>query len=119
MPSSKLAGRSILIVEDEPLIAIQLRQAFEEAGAAVTTTSAYKQALILAERADLSAAVIDYRLSDGESTQICARLKGRGIPFVIYSGFSEVDGVCAEGPLVRKPAMPDVLIATVEGLLPA
>jgi hypothetical protein len=45
------------------------------------------------------------------------RLKERDIPFVIYSGFSKIEGVCAEAPLVKKPAPPDVLIATVEGLL--
>jgi hypothetical protein len=47
----------------------------------------------------------------------CARLKERDIPFVIYSGFSKIDGVCADGPLVKKAASADELIATVEGLL--
>jgi hypothetical protein len=49
---------------------------------------------------------------------LCLRLKERDIPFVIYSGFSKVSGIAAEAPLVQKPARAEVLIATVEALLP-
>jgi hypothetical protein len=34
-----LTGRSILVVEDEPLIAMAVSQALEESGAEVTTTN--------------------------------------------------------------------------------
>jgi DNA-binding response OmpR family regulator len=71
----------------------------------------------LVEHEGLAAAILDHALGDGDSSQLCARLKERDIPFVIYSGFSKVDGVCSDGPLVQKPASTDVLIATVEGLL--
>ena len=70
------------------------------------------------ENAGLAAAVLDHALGDGDSTQLCARLKKRGIPFVIYSGFSSVDGVCADGPLIEKPASVTVVLATLEALLP-
>jgi DNA-binding response OmpR family regulator len=114
---SKLAGCSILIVEDEPLIAMDIVDAFKSAGAAVTTTMSSKHALILVEHDGLDAAIVDHGLADCDSSQLCARLKERDIPFVIFSGFSKIEGVCAEAPLVKKPASPDVLIATVEGLL--
>jgi DNA-binding response OmpR family regulator len=116
--TSKIAGSSILILEDEPLIALEIVDAFKKAGAFVTTTFSLKQALVLVEQHGLTAAVVDHALHDGDSTQLCARLKKRGIPFVIYSGFSELEGACAEGPLVLKPAPMDELIATVEALLP-
>ena len=115
--SSKLAGRSILIVEDEPLIATEIMDAFKVAGAVVTTTFSFKQALISVEHDRLTAAILDHALGENDSSQLCARLKERGVPFVIYSGFSNIGGSCAGGPLVRKPASPDVLIATVENLL--
>ena len=114
---SKLAGRSILVVEDEPLIAMEIVDALKTAGAVVTTTFSFTQALILVEHDGLAAAILDHSLGDGDSSQLCARLKERDIPFVIYSGFSRIEGACAEAPLVKKPASPDVLIATVEGLL--
>ena len=116
MPS-KVAGRSILIVEDEPLIAMEIVDAFKKAGALVTTTVSLKQALILVEHDGLAAAILDHALGDSDSSQLCERLRERDIPFVIYSGFSKIGGPCAEGPLVQKPAPPDVLVATVENLL--
>ena len=33
----------------------------------------------------LSAAILDHALSDGDSSQVCERLKERNIPFVLYS----------------------------------
>ena len=42
-----LAGRAILVVEDEALIALDITQELEAAGAAVTTTNTLKHALIL------------------------------------------------------------------------
>ena len=114
---SKLGGRSILVVEDEPLIGMDIVDAFKSAGATVTSTMSPKHALSLVEHESLDAAIVDHGLGDCESSQLCARLKERDIPFVIYSGFSKIEGACAEAPLVKKPASPDVLVATVEGLL--
>ena len=60
-----LTGRSILVVEDEPLIALEMTALFEFAGAKVL------QARTVAEATDrvngLSAVVLDYRLGQ-EST---------------------------------------------------
>jgi DNA-binding response OmpR family regulator len=114
---SKLAGRSILVVEDEPLIAMDIADAFKSAGATVTSTTSTKHALLLAEHEGLAAAIVDHGLGDCDSSQLCARLKERDIPLVVYSGFSKIEGACAEGLLVRKPASMAVLVATVEGLL--
>lgn len=47
-----LTGRSILVVEDEPLIAMAISQALEESGAEVTTTNTLRHALLLVEHED-------------------------------------------------------------------
>jgi DNA-binding response OmpR family regulator len=113
-----LAGRSILIVEDEPIVALDIAAAFEKAGAQVTTTTTLRHATILVENDGLSAAVLDHGLGDGDSSSLCERLTERNIPFVIYSGFGSIDdGACREAPHVSKPANPEMLIATVAGLL--
>jgi hypothetical protein len=44
---SPLAGRAILIVEDEPLI--DIAQAFEQVGALITTTNTLRHALVFVE----------------------------------------------------------------------
>ena len=112
-----LQGRSILIVEDEPLIAMEIVRAFESAGARVLKTYTLQQALVLVEEAGLSAAVLDHGLADGDSSKLCERLKERSIPFVLHSGYSAVDGACRDAVFVAKPENPDVLVTTVEGLL--
>jgi hypothetical protein len=44
-------------------------------------------------------------------------LKERNIPFVIYSGFTQLSDAYRDAPKINKPASGDVLVATVEGLL--
>ena len=87
-----LWGRSILVVEDELLIAMDIAGALEKAGAHATMTTTVRHALILVEHDGLSGAIMDHALSDGESTALCARLKERGIPYISYSGYQAVAG---------------------------
>jgi DNA-binding response OmpR family regulator len=117
MKRPSLEGRSILIVEDEPLIVMDITQAFEGTGAALTTTNSLHQATVLVEHDGLSAAILDHSLGDGDSSLLYARLRERGIPFLIYSGFSSIDGA-SEGALhIRKPAAPGELVAAMETLI--
>jgi DNA-binding response OmpR family regulator len=112
-----LHGQSILIVEDEPLIALDLANSFQEAGALVITATALWQANALVEKDGLSAAVLDHALGEENSDALCERLKRRGIPFLIYSGYSDVSEHCKEAPHVAKPASPTVLVHTVGKLI--
>ena len=114
-----LAGRSILIIEDEALIALDLAQAFENAGANVTTTSTLHHAHLLVKHDDLSAVVLDHALADGDTQEICKYLKQRGVPFVTYSGFGDVDlesNDCV-GVYIAKPRTPEFVVGVVEELL--
>ena len=112
-----LTGRSILVVEDEPLIAMAISQALEESGAEVTTTNTLRHALLLVEHDGLSAAILDHSLGDGNSSLLYARLKERAIPFLIYSGWERVEGACKGAPHIIKPASHQVLLAAVEDLI--
>ena len=112
-----LAGRVILVIEDEPLIALDIQQAFEDEGARTILAATLTAALLAVEDPALSAAIVDHALGDGDSSEICERLKERDVPFVTYSGFANLDGACAEAEHVSKPASPSVLVATVKGLL--
>jgi DNA-binding response OmpR family regulator len=121
MPSTSLAGRSILIVEDESLIALDIRTVMELAGAHVIIAASLRHARPLIATDGLSAAVVAHALQDGDGSELCELLKECGIPFVIYSGFSlsDIDGARKLGPHVVKPASPSVLVRTIEGLLRA
>ncbi len=112
-----LRGRSILLVEDEVLIGMDIRTALEEAGAYVTATTTVHHALILIEHDGLAAVIMDHALADGDSTEVCARLNARGIPYVSYSGYDPVKGASPEAPFVSKPVSMDTLLGAVEKLL--
>jgi DNA-binding response OmpR family regulator len=112
-----LRGRSILVVEDELLIAMDIVQTLEKAGANATMTTTVRHALLLVEHDGLAAAIMDHGLSDGDSTQLCARLKERGIPYLSYSGYDPVEGASTDAPHIMKPESMDVLMSAMEGLL--
>jgi|GraSoiStandDraft_8_1057269.scaffolds.fasta_scaffold1061529_1 DNA-binding response OmpR family regulator len=117
MESSTLSGRSILIAEDEPLIALDIAEAFKDAGATTIVTSTLHHALVLVEHDGLSAAVLDHALPDGDSSPLCQRLDDRKLPFVIYSGLGELHGACAKGVQVAKPENPKALVVMVANLI--
>jgi DNA-binding response OmpR family regulator len=108
-----LAGCVVLVVEDEPIIALDVVSGLQEAGARVLSARTVANALRMCELPELSAAVLDHRLSEGDTSEICEKLKARNIPFVIYSGSSSIDGACGEGKLVHKPAPAKELVATL------
>ena len=108
-----LAGRSILVVEDNPIIAMDIVRGLQTAGASVSEARSLSDALTKVECPTLSAAVLDHGLNDGDASQICERLDQRNIPFVIYSGYDYVEGPCSEGEHVRKPVPPPVLVDAV------
>jgi len=78
-----LVGCLILIVEDEPLVALDVAHGLEAAGARVLAARTLADALIKASDPELSAAVLDHGLSDGDTSQVCEKLKERDIPFVL------------------------------------
>ena len=112
-----LKGRSILVVENELLIALDIARALEDAGANATMTTTARHAMILADHDGLAGAIMDHGLTDGDSTVVCARLKERGIPYISYSGYSAVAGADPAAPFISKPVSMDVLMSALEDLL--
>jgi DNA-binding response OmpR family regulator len=117
MQGSSLAGRSILIVEDEPLIAINIAAAFEKAGAIVVAARSLREAVRRVEEDGLSAAVLDFGLGDGDADVLCGRLKERAIPFILHSGYAHVGNACHGGIVIPKPANPEALIEALQDVL--
>ena len=113
MQSTSFAGRSILVVEDEPLIALDVSLAFENVGAVVLTARTLAAALLLVEHGGLSAAVLDFGLGDGDADALCSRLDQRRIPFILHSGYSHHGPACINGIVVPKPAGTATLVSTL------
>jgi DNA-binding response OmpR family regulator len=117
MEPSPLRGRSILVVEDEPLVALDIVDCFRQAGASVYSAHNLRDGLRLAHHPDLSAAVVDFGLGDGDGAGLCDLLKERGVPFVLHTGYAHPSEACRSGVLVPKPAAPMELVTTVTRLL--
>lgn len=115
-----LAGRIVLVVDDEPFVALDVTEVLQEAGAEVVTGPGLAQGLRLAELPGLSAAVLDFRLGIGiDSMPIWRRLAERGVPFMFYSGYVviEGDGSWAKAPILQKPATRRRIVDAVQSLI--
>ena len=115
--SAALVGHKILIVEDEPLIALDLRTALEAAGAEVVyATSA--QAHEAVTQPKLSAAVLDARPGSDDHRPIARRLRQEGVPFLFYSTHAPEDVTTVRGaPVILKPEHPAEIVGAVVLLL--
>ena len=109
-----LAGKRCLVLEDEFLIALDVCQTLESAGAAVTCFGDAAEALqALRSGARFDLAVLDLKLSGSDSTGVAALLSERATPFVFLTGMrpAEVRSF-PHAPVVEKPYK-------VEGLMEA
>ena len=78
---------SVLIVENEPFIALDLATAVEEArGKVIGPAGSVREALMLIEQHLVQAAILDVNLSDRDVTPIAELLIGGGVPVIFYSG---------------------------------
>jgi CheY-like chemotaxis protein len=116
MENHALSGRSILVVEDEPLIALDLRKGLESAGAYVFAATQHPHAQQLAGHPDLSAAVLDCWLGQEDTGAICSRLQQRGVPFMFYSDYDDLHQLWPNAMRLPKSANAHELIEAVKGM---
>jgi DNA-binding response OmpR family regulator len=112
-----LSGRTILVVEDEPLITIDIVNSFQRAGAAVAVARSVADARKLVEHSAICAAIVDFGLGDGNADELCVRLNQKHVPFVLYSGYTQAGITCAPAAVVPKPAGGEKLVEVVSQLL--
>lgn len=86
MPQLPFEARKILLVEDEPLILLELESRLRAAGAAIVTASNLERGLGFAKQEELSAAVLDFQLRNEDTTAICCKLAERRVPFLFHTG---------------------------------
>ena len=106
-PLISLEGRSILLLEDESLIVLDVMLALESSGALVLGRSNARDALELVAAEPIDAAVLDITLGDGETCEpVAERLAERDVPFLLQSGDAarHAELIARLGaPLVVKP----------------
>lgn len=117
-----MTGLTVLLVEDQPLIAIDVEDMLASFGAAaVIVASTVEEARsALSDVAGLDLAVLDFVLGNGETTEAVAdELANNGVPVVCVSGMESRDrmgGVPSplqEAVFVEKPIDPELLRGAV------
>jgi PAS domain S-box-containing protein len=105
-PAKPTETSLILLVEDEPLVAMMLADMLSELGHMVDGPhSRLKDAMGSARHGDIQAGILDVNLG-GESIYVVADiLNARGIPFVFVTGYSadSIDRRFADVPVLQKP----------------
>lgn len=110
-----LDGCTVLIVEDEFLIMLDLQSQLEDVGAVVVTASSVAEGMIAAEQ-PLDAAILDVRLPDGDVFPVATYLTKRNVPIVFHSGHARSASVISQYPsaiTLSKPTNEQLLINTV------
>ncbi len=111
---------SILIVDDDPVVALMLENHLEIAGRrAVICADNVAVALSHIARGDIDMAIIDVMLAHGEtSAPVAQALVAQGIPFLIATaGFIAAPEPVYEGrPILLKPYSLELLDRAIAGL---
>lgn len=106
----------ILIVEDDPFIAMDLEDAFVDAGYRVCGLAAsVADGLRHIERDAPHLATLDYNLGHETSEPVARALEAQGIPYCYVSGNADkLDEPSV--PVISKPVAPSTVIRTLEKL---
>jgi CheY-like chemotaxis protein len=99
---ANLAGRIILVVEEQALVALDLRTALEQAGAEVMVARNATEALAHINKFDFAAAVIDWRPDSDDHRVVARALKQEQVRFLFYATHPPEDVVTIGELIVAK-----------------
>ena len=118
---SPLAGRHILIVEDEMIVSMDLCDIVEALGCTSVTAGRVGKATQIAATQNFDIGILDLNLAGEAVYPVADELDRRGIAYIIASGYG-ADGISAayrDRPMLFKPYSPqDVEAALLKALLP-
>jgi DNA-binding response OmpR family regulator len=106
MSGNEIAGRRILVVEDEMLIAMIIEDAVQDSGGEIVgPVATLEKALKLAEEEEFDAAILDVTIRGGKVYPVAELLLARGIPFLFASGYGDwaLPAELRDKPRLTKP----------------
>jgi CheY-like chemotaxis protein len=113
-----LTGKSVLVLEDEFLIAMDVEQMCRDHGArevAIMRSIADAEAA-LASGAVYDAAIVDVMLSGNPTLDFAQRLRAEGVPFVFATGYAQSEDLFEAFPgvtVVAKPYAGDAIVEAI------
>jgi CheY-like chemotaxis protein len=116
-----LAGKRVLVVEDDGIIALDIAGELRRAGSTVIGPAPdLETALALAESQHVDAAVLDVFLEGSYVWTLAVMLAARAIPFIFltgFGGFLEFPACLASAPCLDKPARPGAVKRELDRVL--
>ena len=112
-----MGPRNILVVEDEPLIAMMLEDFLESLGHSVSATcESVGAALEEADKGGFDLAILDVNLKGESVWPVAERLRDKQIPFVIATGghVEPPPAQFANVPVIEKPYTVDRVTPALE-----
>jgi len=101
----QIALPSVLVLEDDPLILLELQQDLEELGWCVEhSATRIDEAKKLATKVDVDLAILDIKINGVRSYPVAEVLKRRGIPLIFITGY--LVGRIAKYPEVKILSKP-------------
>lgn len=130
-PPARVGGRDghrrnlvALLLEDEPLISLDVEMTLSLAGFEVFNVRSCKEAAAWLDNRLPDVAIVDIKLQDGQCGDVVSRLLESGVPFIVHSGDHKstyAETPFANGVWLGKPATSRALLeaaeAAVEGLV--
>ncbi|HYD86033.1 MAG TPA: response regulator [Vitreimonas sp.] len=99
-----LSDKRILLLEDEPLVALLAEDMLLDLGAVVIgPVATIESALAAIEANALDAAFLDINIGGALSFGVAERLCARGVPVVFASGYTAAIAVPGASELIQKP----------------
>ena len=112
---------TVLVVEDEFIIALDLSETVRDLGFKVEGPFADKEnAFIAIDQAMPDCAILDVKTADGDVFPLADALADAGVPLIFHSGHVAPDDIAERYPQARacsKPCPPDRLITMISGAL--
>jgi two-component sensor histidine kinase len=116
---TRIRNRHILVVEDEPLIAMMTTRSLRELEASVVGpfATASEATGALASRVD--AALLDVNIGGEYVYELASELDKRGVPIIFITGYhaGAIDERFAQAPVLTKPVERDDLAAALTRVL--
>lgn len=115
-----LTNITVLLVEDEPIVAMDLQDSLEAVGATVIgPASNLAQAERLSDHPDLAVAILDVRLGQETIFPVAEKLAQREVGLILHTGHESPARLLERWPASKvfiKPARVDDLIAAAAAL---
>lgn len=104
--------KTILVVDDEMLIALDIQLQLEELGHKALVAIGLAEAMAFADGEPVHAAIVDWHLRDALSAPLLELLSQRSIPFMLCSAapLEVLSALFPAAPILMKPFTPAELV---------